>query len=207
MGLLINISRLLSALLHPFFQPTIALLVLLTLNTHVSFTLSVKSKLFLLIVVFINTAALPILFVLFLKKMGLIGSISMKERKDRIVPLIMGTVVHIANYFLLLKMELHPLITFFFAGVTLVVLAALIATLWWKISLHMLAAGAISGFFYNFGIIAPVSILHLIALTFLVSGLLGTARLTLGTSQARQVFAGFLVGFGVMVLLFLYSSS
>ncbi len=144
------------------------------------------------------------LMVLLLKKTRLISSIALRERQDRIIPLLIGTAIYIANYFLLLRIDLHPLINIYFAGATLVVLAALVFTLWLKISLHMMGIGAVSAFFYSIALIVPSNFLPLIAASFVLSGLLGSARLILESHNASQVFAGFFVGFGVMIVLFLY---
>jgi hypothetical protein len=207
MKVLKNISTLISALLHPFFLPTIALFILFALNTHVSFAITPKGKQFILILVFFNTAIVPMLIVLLLKRMRIISSLSLRERKDRVAPLLLGATFYVINYFLLLRLALHPLINFYFAGATIVVIAALLITLRWKISIHMLSMGAISGLFISLGLILPNDVTFYIAASFILSGIVGSARLTLKAHHPSHIFAGYIVGFAIMLGLFLYISS
>jgi membrane-associated phospholipid phosphatase len=202
-----KISTFISALLHPFFLPTIALFILFALNTHVSFAITPKGKQFILILVFFNTAIVPMLLIFLLNRMRIISSLSLRERKDRVIPLILGAIFYVINYFLLLRLALHPLINFYLAGATIVVIAALIITIRWKISIHMMSMGAISGFFYSLGLLLPNDVTTYIAASFILSGVLGSARLIVKAHHPSQVFVGYMVGFATMMLLFLYVSS
>lgn len=131
----------------------------------------------------------------------------MRERKDRVVPLLLGTIFYVVNYYLILRLGLHPLINFYFAGATIVVLAALLITLKWKISIHMMSMGGITAFFFSLGLIVPLDLTQLIGATLILSGALGSARLILNAHGAKQVFAGYLTGFAIIMLLFLYVSA
>jgi len=200
------VSSFLSALLHPFFLPTIALFLFLLLDTHISITLTQQGKQFLLLIVFFNTAIVPMLLIYLLKRMKIISSISLKDRKDRVVPLALGAGFYVFNYFLLLRIGLPPFINFYFAGATFVVLAAFLITLRWKVSIHMMGIGAITAFFLSIGLVLPVNVTTIMVSLFLFSGAVGSARLLLKAHSARQVFAGYLVGFAIFMLLLLYVS-
>jgi membrane-associated phospholipid phosphatase len=89
-------------------------------------------------------------------------------------------------------------------GATLLAVIASAITLWWKISLHMIGVGALTGAFAGLALLSPNSFTMLLILAILVSGLTGTSRLILSAHKPIEVYIGFLTGLALVLNLFLW---
>jgi len=199
-----RIASLLSALLHPLVMPTLGLVILFNLNTHLVYSLPGQAKKFILLIVFVNSAIAPIISILLLKKAGFIKDVMLDERSERMLPLLLSAVYFFITYFLLRKVSLPSIIYFYIIGAALLVLLSLLVTYRWKISIHMVSMGGVTGFLISIALLLRVDMDFLLMITFLASGLLATARVKLNAHDLPQVFAGYAMGVGVMLILFLY---
>jgi len=89
-------------------------------------------------------------------------------------------------------------------GMAILVLLAMVINLFWKISIHTLGIGSVSGTFFGISILLQTNLFPLIAALILLSGVVGWARLRLNAHNEAQVYTGFAVGFFVMVVLFVF---
>jgi hypothetical protein len=199
-----RIASLLSALLHPLILPTLGMIILFNLNTYLSYSIPGQAKKFILLIVFINSAIAPVLSILLLKKTGFIKDVMLDERSERMLPLLLSAIYFFITYYLLRKVALPSLLYFYIIGATVLVLLTLIITYRWKISIHMVSMGGFTGFLISIALLLHIDIDWLLILTFLASGLLGSARVNLNAHDLPQVFAGYVMGVGVMLILFLY---
>jgi hypothetical protein len=199
-----RIASLLSAVLHPLILPTLGMIILFNLNTYLSYSIPGQAKKFILLIVFINSAIAPVLSILLLKKTGFIKDVMLDERSERMLPLLLSAIYFFITYYLLRKVALPSLLYFYIIGATVLVLLTLIITFRWKISIHMVSMGGFTGFLISLALLLHIDIDLLLILTFLASGLLGTARIKLNAHDLPQVFAGYAMGVGVMLILFLY---
>ncbi|MCK5839539.1 MAG: hypothetical protein KAG99_06800, partial [Bacteroidales bacterium] len=92
----------------------------------------------------------------------------------------------------------------FMLGATLLVLFSLLVNYISKISIHMVALGGLLGTFIGFSSLLHQDIRIYMYLVILVSGITGTARLSLDAHSPAQVYAGFAMGVLVMMGLFLF---
>ncbi|MEE4176122.1 MAG: hypothetical protein V2I46_01295 [Bacteroides sp.] len=201
------VARFLSVVLHPLIIPTLGLIILFQLNTYLSYSLTPKAKGMILLILFINTAVAPVLSILLLKKTGMIRDILLDERSERMVPLLLSAIYFFITYYLLRKIALPSLLYFYVIGATILILLTLIITYRWKISIHMVSMGGLTGFLISLAMLLHLNIDWLIIAAFLASGLLGTARVKLNAHKLSQVFAGYIMGIGVMLMLFFYLRS
>jgi hypothetical protein len=72
---------------------------------------------------------------------------------------------------------------------------AIIINLKWKISIHMIGIGALIGTFFGLSTFLLVDLRISIIVFLLIAGLLGSARLTLGSHKPSQIYAGLVLGF------------
>jgi membrane-associated phospholipid phosphatase len=184
------------------FIPTLAFLLFLNLDTYLSFALSHKAKQYIVILVFFNTAIVPMLTMLLLKKTGKISTLSLHDKRERLVPLFVGAACYFLTYNLLLKLHLHPFIAFYLATCTILALLTMSVTWFWKISAHMVSMGALTGALVVFTPWLQVDTSNWIIASFVLAGLLGSARIVLKGHGLLQVLAGFVVGFATTLLLF-----
>ena len=198
------IARGISALFHPLIIPTLGIFILFQLNTYVSFSVAVEARRFIMVMIFVNTALAPVLSILVLKRLGYINDLVLDERRERILPLLFSAVMFFMTYYLLRQLSLPSLIYFYVMGASLLVLLVLLISFAWKISIHMVSLGGLTGMLVVTSILLNVDVSRLIMAAFPVSGLTAAARIHLRAHIPSQVYAGYLLGLSVMLLLFVY---
>ncbi|MBE6196675.1 MAG: hypothetical protein E7137_06225 [Rikenellaceae bacterium] len=190
-----RLAHLLSTLLHPFFVPLYALLVLLSGSL-----LLTSTKLYLVGVILLYTFALPTFMLLLLRHLGHLSGYRIDNRRERILPLMLGTLSYLLCALTLLKLPVAMLLHKMMFGAALCQLFCLLVTLRWKISLHLTAQGGLVAFFSILTIAGNGRMLLPLLFSVLCSGLLSSARLYLGCHNGWQVLAGFMSGFLIMFL-------
>lgn len=199
-----KVARIISLVLHPMFVITWAMLVMFNLNAY--FVLIVPSELrwTIILLVFGNTVLLPAILIWIMAKRNLISSLELPLREERTWPYLIFAVFYASTYFLMRNIGLPQLYYLFIAGALATIVLATIINLFWKISIHMIGIGGLTGGFvvlsYRSLINEPLLIIGLI----LLSGLVGFARLQSNTHSPAQVYAGYLLGLTVVGGFFLY---
>jgi len=200
-----HLSTVLSYLLHPVFIPLAATLILLFSHTYVSY-LPPAIKSFDLILIILNTILIPLMYMFLLQRTGYIKSFRLDTRKERYVPLSLYLIFIFITFMILKKIHQPVIVNDLFLGLTITSFLTLMVSFRWKISLHLMGLGVLSGFFFA----ASYRLRYDFFLTWwlvslVVAGFLSTARLIHGQHKPVEVYAGFLTGFTVMtgVMLFL----
>lgn len=190
-----------SLVFHPVLMPFYGSLLLLFNDVYLSLLLTSKSRLTILAVIFVITVVVPVMLIILMKRAGWISSLRIDKREERSVPfLAVGFAMYLA-YMLIKSFEIPGYYSLFLLGGTLLVVIALAINSFWKISIHMLALGGLSGLLiataaYRFGADS-----FFIYLLILISGLTGSARLSVSTHSPAQVYVGFLSGLAFMFAL------
>ncbi len=197
-------ARFISILFHPLLMPTYAILLLFNVDSHYLMVLPGDYQLMLLAFVFSFTFILPAISMFFLLKLKVVDSLEMNLSKERPIPLIIVALFFYATYHLLRQVPVNTIFTVFMLGATLLVLFSLLINYLSKISIHMVALGGLLGTFIGFSFLLHQDIRIYMYLIILISGITGTARLSLDAHSPIQVYAGFGVGVLVMLGLFLF---
>lgn len=186
-------AHVLSVVLHPVWMPTLALVVAFAIDPHLTFALSPQGQWIIIGMVFIMTALFPVSSMFMLWRSGLVGELAMPRRSERILPCALTLVYFCMAYYLLRRTPNSPATLAFFSGIILALVANLLITLRWKVSLHMTGIGGLVG------VVLGLVWVHgatprLLPLLFLLAGALGSARLLVTDHTPAQVYAGVLVG-------------
>lgn len=201
-----KLAHTISALFHPLLMPTLGLLFALFSGTFFSL-LPYEAKRLIVIVVAINTFALPLLMIPLFYRFGIIKSIQMHNNRERILPLAFTLIPYLFTYYFLQKLPLPNLISNFVLGASFAILISLILSIWWKISIHMVGIGGLAGFIFAFSYISIVDVVIYIIITFLIAGIIAWARLALNSHKPSQVYTGFITGWTiVMMVIFLFQN-
>lgn len=200
------IARGISALFNPLIIPTLGIFILFQLNTYVSFSVTMEARRFIMVMVFVNTALAPVIAILVLKRLGYIKDLFLYDSRERILPLLFSAIMFFMTYYLLRQLTLPSLIYFYLMGASLLALLTLLISFVWKISIHMVSLGGLTGLLIVTSILLQVDVSRLIIAVFLVSGITAAARIHLRAHVPLQIYAGYLLGLGVMLLLFVYLS-
>jgi len=197
-------SKVLSTLFHPLLIPTIGLFLIFNLGGHFAY-LPFEHKRAVYIIVLLSTCALPLTLIPLFLLTGIIKSVYMRERKERIFPTLATGGFYLLGYFFLSKIEIVPAFIQAFMLATIVTICiALAITFFWKISMHMIGIGGLTGALLALSLRFDLDIWIAFSCVLLISGLLGSSRLYLKAHTPLQVHAGFALGssivfFGVLV--------
>ena len=191
-------AQIISLLFHPVLIPTIGFLLLFNSGFYFSM-LSWEAKRFVLLVVFLSTCILPMLSVAIMA-LSPKFDISMPESKDRLIPLLSTSVFYYLGFVLLGRVQAFPIFKLFLVSSVLVIIALLLISFKWKISLHMASIGGLTGTVFALSFRNGLNPLWTILIVILLSGMLGTARLILEKHNIWQILAGYVLGFTTLYL-------
>lgn len=196
-----SLAYFLSLALHPVLMPTLVLYFLLHQSTYFAYTTPAHEKLALYSIVLLNTLLLPVAISYILLQRGWIHSFQMEKKEERIIPYISNALLMVIAYYMMRQLMLPKVFQLLILGAAAAVVLAVIINFKWKISIHMIGIGCIVGTFFGLSTFMLVDLRFPIVFSLVLSGLLGTARLTLGAHQPLQIYAGFLIGFFCEYLL------
>ncbi|MCB9063784.1 MAG: hypothetical protein H6551_01420 [Chitinophagales bacterium] len=198
------LAKFVSYLLHPIFMP----LILLGTLYYVSPISFVKYKGTDLQMVFARVALItvffPLLVVLLLKGLGFIKSIFMRTQKERIIPLLWTMICYwwVSHVF---KNTDAPLIMqVLFKGSYWGLIVLFVCSIFFKISMHTMAAGGMLGFLTVLIIMSPVDMTIPLIAAIVVAGFSGTARLLLGAHTQFEIWSGYVLGILVQLAAYWY---
>ena len=198
-----KLAGIISLLFHPMLLPTYMLVIFFYIPGFTIFSISTEIKFYLIAFVFIMTFGIPASLVFMLKRLKVIESLQMDNRKERLMPLGIMAGIYFITFYSLNHIGSLALFNLFLLGVAVVSLVAMVITLYTKISLHMIGAGGVSGAVLGLLLVYPVDVRWLFYLVILLSGVVGYARLTVTNHTLRQLYNGFMMGFVLMLALFI----
>lgn len=145
-----NVAFLVSLLAHPVVIPLYALFIIFHSGTIFSFIpLQTQYTAYLLTItgpVFIPLACLPLL-----KYLRLIDSYAMWNKQERIFPILITIVCFFVVVYLLREFPYAHIVRQFYLLIIILLSGFLFVTICWKMSIHMMAIGALCGFVFILG--------------------------------------------------------
>ena len=190
------IAQFISVVFHPLFIPVIVTWYLVYLQTGLFTGYSATEKQMVLIRVGYNTIFFPALTVVLLKAVGFLKNIYLKTQRERIIPYIATNIFYFWTYLVLKNHEGTPtVLTSFILGIFLAYSLALIANIYFKISMHGLGVGAFTGvmlllIFTGF----PFTIFLPAMVVFVLTGVVATSRLIVSNHTPFEIYTGILIG-------------
>ncbi|MCD4664520.1 MAG: hypothetical protein K8R68_04550 [Bacteroidales bacterium] len=198
-----KIAKIISVLFHPLLIPSYTFLILFNLNSYISLIIPYSAKMLMISMVFITTCLFPLLFVFMMKRRGIVKTLQMNTREERVYPFSVTAIFYFLAYHLLKQLQISDVYYIFLLGSALLVIIALLINFYWKISIHMISMGGMLGAFIGISFRLEIELITIIALSVLISGAVGFARLRLSSHEPIQIYTGFLSGVLVMLLIFL----
>lgn len=149
-----------------------------------------------LLMVSLNAIAFPAITVLLLKALGFIDSFFLRTQKDRIIPYIASmTFFFWAQYALREQPEIPRILVAFMFGVFISSSAALIANIYFKISMHAIAMGGLVGICFVIMQQNTMLMTWPLSAALLIAGLVSTSRLIISDHTNKDIYTGLLIGF------------
>lgn len=195
-----------SVLTHPLLVLTYGLVMIISFNPYIFGVGSVYEELPLILICFSYTFLLPLISIIFMKLIGLVSSLSLPSKQERIGPLIICIVFYTWFTINVYRNSDIPLLVGIFAFGSVIGLSiSFLINIFTKISLHTVAWGGLMGLvvvmIWHFGFQTlsflnwEVHIRLVFVLLLLLGGLISSARLLLSAHDTRDIYGGFLVGF------------
>ena len=144
----------------------------------------------------INMVGFPVVAVLLLKGVGFIDSVLLKTQKDSIIPYMACGIFFFWMYLVFRNQpDIPSILTSFIFGVFLASSAALIANIYYKISMHAIGCGGMIGILLVMLFHHPLSPATVpLMISLLISGMVCTSRMILGSHSQKEIYMGLLVG-------------
>lgn len=189
-------AQIFSYLFHPLFIPVIATWYLAFIQAGYFAGIPYGGKIYILIRVAYNTIFFPAFTIILLKALGFIDSIFLKTQRERIIPYIATNIFYFWMYLVFRNQPDVPLIlTAFIFGIFLSSSFALLANIYFKISMHALGVGAFLGLVLivifggsSYGVFLPVM------LVILLTGFVCTSRLIVSNHMPFDIYSGIFIG-------------
>lgn len=204
------VARGISYLFHPLLLATYLFGMLAVYFPPALYPIKMETRFYFVVFVCCLTFVLPALNLFFFRQFGVITTLTMKHRSERIKPFIFITLLYLGCtglFYYKSHMGLQDNVFKLLVIIDALVVVSLVITLFYKASIHSLAACGV------LGILLPLtkaaedgSLLLPFVCSLTMAGLIMTARLQLQAHTPRQILAGaatgFATGFVGMMILF-----
>ena len=192
------VAWLVSMVLHPLLMPTFLHAIVFKYCGDLV-PLTSKAKVQTLLFIFVGTYLIPIIATGLLWVTGVISSLSLERRSERLIPLLVTGLIYTGiSYIFLDYLEMAQVLGLFMGIVALAVIITAVITHFWKISSHMVGIGGVVGFIFS--VIQQTNNISLEGplIAFIVgTGAVASSRLYLDAHTWPQIVAGFVLGLAV----------
>jgi hypothetical protein len=188
-------AKIISYIFQPLFMPLLTVLLAFGMDPLLSATYPLEVRWGLYAVIALNTFLVPTAMVIYLKKVQIISSLDVENRKERFIPFILTLGLYAVTYWLLRRSDLPRELYAMMFGSIVAMVVAFVITLFWKISIHMTGIGGVIGTMcalFQMHFFLPMGLLSALIL---LAGAIGTARMVLSVHTLAQVICGSLLGF------------
>lgn len=198
------VASVISYILHPLLVPTYIIIFLLNMNVFLAFMIPFTVRLWIISMFFTVTFAMPAMMIYMMHRKGIISSLQMEIRAERFYPLLLTAIFWGIGYSLISRTGLPVVYYQYLLGGIAALIVAMIVNYFWKISLHMLGMGGLTGVFLGFSFRIGIDIFLLLTILILLSGLVGYARLKVNSHNPPQIYAGYIIGVILMTVVYMF---
>ena len=197
-------ARVLTILFHPLLMPTIGLLLIFNSGTYLAL-LDPAAKRAVLFVMALGTLLFPLMMIPVLYYRNLISSLQDASREERFLPYLIILVLYIITFVYFVRLPLSHFIHGYVLSVSILLFLMMLLTFRFRICGHTAAVGGLVGLILALILLYETPLYGFLIVCFLIAGLVGTSRLILGVQRPVEVYTGFLLGLGaVLITLLVY---
>lgn len=193
----VRAAQIISYVFHPLLLTTYLVLLL---GQVAPTLLLVRQDQFLTFTAFIFgiTFLLPAINIVIFRQFGVIDSLHMLSRRERILPLIFNSILYVLIACLFIfRLHLSTNFTKLILIVACLAVIAAVFTIFFKVSIHSLAWAGLLGILVPLNRTIPGGLLIPTVVMILITGLVMSARLRLNAHTPFEVMVGGLSGFAV----------
>jgi hypothetical protein len=163
--------------------------------------LPTEGKTYIYLIVGVTTVILPLLMMPILFRTKIITDYQIPDKTERRIPLLIIALLYLVGAFVLQKVDAPVILSLFLNGSSMVVLTVAIFNWRWKISTHMAGIGGVTGMVLAISLRWMLNEQIIIAILFMIAGLVGFARLKNDDHTPAQVYIGYFIGLIINFLL------
>lgn len=200
-----SIALAITVVFQPLLMPTLVFgMILFAVPEATSIPNEFKERIFFLIV--LCTLIIPMITIIGLRLSGAVKSLHMPDVTDRRIPFMITSLYFLlTTWFLSQKTDIDPVL---WLGMGIICASVLILTgisFFWKMSAHMTGVGGLLGVVLSLGSKFPnFEVLYPLLGALLLCGLVASARLMLQAHRPLEIYLGWVTGFLICWLGFLW---
>ncbi len=196
-----RLAQVVSAIFHPLLIPLYGLLIIFTAPALYGY-LPMQVKKIVFFIILIENVLLPVMLISYFRFRNIITTWTMESRKERILPLITTSFFYLFSVYPTLRFNIPFFVKLFIICSAFLAIAVTIVNFWYKISIHATGAGAMTALVMILSLRMHAPLTGLMIIVILISGLVMSSRLWLGSHTPGEVWSGFLLGiFGLCLCL------
>lgn len=196
-----SIAKISSVIFHPLLMPVYGLSIIFSAPTLFGY-LPFAVKKILLLIILVNNVFLPIALMPFLYHRKIITSWSIDDRKERIIPLMLTTILYGTTCYIIFKFQIPFFLKSFIFTSFFLSLIVTVINFWWKISLHAVGIGALLATVLILSVKMNAPLEWYLVSVIIAAGIVLSSRLKLNYHNPAQVWLGFLAGFlGLIIFM------
>jgi hypothetical protein len=180
---------------HPIFMPLIGCLVVWYAYPSIIFLMQKPQVILLGGILLLNTILIPGIATFYLARKKIISSLQLFEKNERRIPFLITAASHIAACYMMRIFFLPKYFYLVLLGAAAASFIALIVNYKWKISIHMMGMGGITGITASLINVSSNDLSYLLILQIILSGIVGAVRIAGHEHSSEQIYTGFAVGF------------
>jgi hypothetical protein len=189
------VATLTSYIFHPVFIPLFVGAFLLFVHpfSFTGFSMYNRQKIFFIIL--LNLTAFPLLAVSLLRALKFIDSFFLKTQKDRIIPYIACGIFFFWGYQVFKQSGNYPsILVIYVLGLFIASSAALIANIYFKVSMHAIGMGGWLGLFFLIFREQSMLMTWPLCAVLILTGWVCTSRMLLQAHRQLDIYLGLLIG-------------
>jgi hypothetical protein len=192
-------ATVISYITHPLFIPLIVTFLILRALPEYFVAFIRDSIRFPYDMLYIRVLSISIFFpaftLLLARSLKFVDSIQMHTQRDRIIPYVACTIYYFWAFYAFKRQGVTPpFFNAFFLGVFIAVVLAMVANTYAKISMHTTGWGGVIGLLLMLMTGMHMNVSFPLVVTFIIAGIVATARLILSAHTPAEIYAGFMIG-------------
>ncbi|TND10265.1 MAG: hypothetical protein FD123_513 [Bacteroidetes bacterium] len=188
-------ASILSWIFHPILMVSYASALYFVAFPYIRITANTERVQLMLLMILLLTFFLPGLSTFIMFRRGRLSQMQLGERKERLFPLVYTAIIYMIALFMIRGKGFPGFIEVFLLGSIASLLLASVINFRVKVSLHALGIGGLAGGMLAAYLHLQHGNLWILALIFLLCGMIGTARLVLHAHRPGEIYLGLLSGF------------
>jgi hypothetical protein len=187
-------GHLFSFLLHPLFIPSYLAAFLIFKHPYAFAALALQQKEYWFAAILFSTVFLPAFSIFLMKKLGFVESIYLRTQRDRIIPYIVCMIYYFWIWYVSRNLHQSPEMVAMLLATFIASIAGMMANIYFKISMHGIAAGMLLVFFIWLALGDAVYLGNYLVAAVFITGLICTARFIVSDHSPFELYAGLLAG-------------